>query len=125
MYAFQHALPLDVIDMLLTHDASPTIEDNDGNNAFYFIQPTELPKYLKYFERCADFKGHVRPFMSLMFGSASCSNSSRTKDKLFGCSNSSMRTEPATVSAVQLNCQSTSSISSDALTSKSIVIWTC
>jgi hypothetical protein len=49
---------LDVIDMLLTHDASPTIEDNDGNNAFYFIQPTELPKYLKYFERCADFKVH-------------------------------------------------------------------
>jgi hypothetical protein len=39
MYAFQHALPLDVIDMLLTHDASPTIEDNDGNNAFYYIQP--------------------------------------------------------------------------------------
>jgi hypothetical protein len=58
MYAFQHALPLDVIDMLLTHDASPTIEDNDGNNALYFIQPTELPKYLKYFERCADFKVH-------------------------------------------------------------------
>ena len=58
MYAFQHALPLDVIDMLLTHDASPTIEDNDGNNAFYYIQPTELPKYLKYFERCADFKVH-------------------------------------------------------------------
>jgi hypothetical protein len=41
MYAFQHALPLDVIDMLLTHDASPTIEDNGGNNALYFIQPTE------------------------------------------------------------------------------------
>ena len=58
MYALQHVLPLDVIDMLLTHDASPTIEDNDGNNAFYFIQPTEMPKYLKYFERCADFKVH-------------------------------------------------------------------
>ena len=58
MYAFQHTLPLDVIDMLLTHDASPTIEDNGGNNDLYFIQPTELPKYLKYFERCADYKVH-------------------------------------------------------------------
>jgi len=58
MYAFQYALPLDVIEMLLTHDASPTIEDNGGNNAFYFIQPTELPKCLKYFERCADYKVH-------------------------------------------------------------------
>ena len=58
MYALQHILLLDVIDMLLTHDASPTIEDNGGNNALYFIQPTELPKYLKYFERCADYKVH-------------------------------------------------------------------
>ena len=37
MYAFQHTLPLDVIDMSLTYDASPTIEDNGGNNALYFI----------------------------------------------------------------------------------------
>jgi hypothetical protein len=58
LYAFQHTLPLYVIDMLLTHDASPSIEDNGGNNALYFIQPIELPKYLKYFERCADYKVH-------------------------------------------------------------------
>ena len=45
----KHTLPLFVIDMLLTHDASPSIEDNGGNNVLYFIQPTELPKYHKYF----------------------------------------------------------------------------
>ena len=56
MYAFRHALSVDIIDKLLQNGAEPMITDFDGLNAFDFISDTIWPKYRHYMKSSEQYK---------------------------------------------------------------------